>query len=369
MSSRNDRPDRPNFISSQAPKASVPVATTPGKTSSAGITAISAPAQTSGGVRIPVNQMANVGAYQPRYLDISGGGGGGGTYPRPPGAINGWNIDPAGYGDPTYMNDIQFGAPQAGADWTGYQQNSLASGMGDYAYWLTQQGRPRQGSSGGGGGGNAFAGRMGEFMTNFDKPMPTYTPYDKPMPQYTPFGAAQFEASPGYAFRQSEGQRAVQGSAAARGGFFSGQTGIELNAMGQNIASAEFGNAANLYNSNYQNVFNNWNAGYGLDTANQNAKYRDWENAFNTRNVEQTNQYNRLAAVSGIGQVSANQLGSMGYNAAQLGGQYMSNIGNAQAGGITSAAGYNAAGNSNAMNQVWGAYGAANPNGGFWGRG
>ena len=52
-----------------------------------------------------------------------------------------------------------------------------------------------------------------------------------------------FEADPGYGFRLSEGLRALERSAAARGGLMSGGTGKALQRYGQNLASQEYGNA------------------------------------------------------------------------------------------------------------------------------
>lgn len=55
-----------------------------------------------------------------------------------------------------------------------------------------------------------------------------------------PFGAQQFEQDPGYAFRQSEGMKALERSAAARGGLMSGATGKALQRYGQDLGSQEF---------------------------------------------------------------------------------------------------------------------------------
>ena len=41
---------------------------------------------------------------------------------------------------------------------------------------------------------------------------------------YTPFGMNQFQTDPGYGFRMSEGMKALERSAAARGGLLSGAT-------------------------------------------------------------------------------------------------------------------------------------------------
>ena len=53
---------------------------------------------------------------------------------------------------------------------------------------------------------------------------------------------ASFMASPDYEFRRGEGMRAIEGSAAARGGAFSGNALKALNQYNSNLASGEFGN-------------------------------------------------------------------------------------------------------------------------------
>lgn len=62
-----------------------------------------------------------------------------------------------------------------------------------------------------------------------------------------PFGAADFEADPGYAFRQSEGMKALERSAAARGNLLSGSTMKGIQRFGQDLASQEYQNAFNRY--------------------------------------------------------------------------------------------------------------------------
>jgi hypothetical protein len=52
-----------------------------------------------------------------------------------------------------------------------------------------------------------------------------------------------FEADPSYGFRLSEGLKALESSAAARGGLMSGGTGKALQRYGQDMASQEYGNA------------------------------------------------------------------------------------------------------------------------------
>jgi hypothetical protein len=70
--------------------------------------------------------------------------------------------------------------------------------------------------------------------------------------EYTPFGMAQFQADPGYAFRLSEGQKALERSAAARGNLLSGGTGKALTRYGQEMGSQEYMNAFNRYQAERQ---------------------------------------------------------------------------------------------------------------------
>jgi hypothetical protein len=65
--------------------------------------------------------------------------------------------------------------------------------------------------------------------------------------RYTPFGMEQFQADPGYGFRLKEGLRALENSAAARGGLLSGNAMRGITRYGQGLASEEFGNAFNRY--------------------------------------------------------------------------------------------------------------------------
>jgi hypothetical protein len=62
-----------------------------------------------------------------------------------------------------------------------------------------------------------------------------------------PFGQQDFEQDPGYAFRQAEGMRALERSAAARGGLMSGNTLKGIQRFGQDLASQEYGNAFNRF--------------------------------------------------------------------------------------------------------------------------
>lgn len=70
--------------------------------------------------------------------------------------------------------------------------------------------------------------------------------------EYTPFGMQQFQADPGYGFRMSEGMKALERSAAARGGLLSGGTGKALTRFGQEMGSQEYQNAFNRYQAERQ---------------------------------------------------------------------------------------------------------------------
>ncbi|ENU45344.1 DNA transfer protein p32 [Acinetobacter nosocomialis] len=113
---------------------------------------------------------------------------------------------------------------------------------------------------------------------------------------------------PSYKFRLNQGLNAVQGGAAAQGGLLSGATQKALNDYAQNFASQE-----------YQNAYNRYNA-------------------------DQTNQYNRLSNLVGLGQSAAAGVGNAGMQT----GQAIAN--NTMAGANAQAAGTIAAGNKTANN-------------------
>jgi len=96
-------------------------------------------------------------------------------------------------------------------------------------------------------------------------------------------GKVNMLADPGYAFRLAEGQKALERSAAARGGLISGGALKAAQRYGQDYASQEYQNA-------YNRALTEYNA----------AVQR-----------EQTG-YNRLSGLAGIGQQTAQQLGAAG---------------------------------------------------------
>lgn len=113
-----------------------------------------------------------------------------------------------------------------------------------------------------------------------------------------PFAMSDYQADPGYQFRLDEGMKALERSAAARGGLLSGASMKGIERFGQQTASDEYQNAYNRYQTN------------------------------------QGNQFNRLASLAGVGQTATNALGQAGQAyAGSVGNLAMtnaSNVGNAQ---------------------------------------
>jgi hypothetical protein len=125
--------------------------------------------------------------------------------------------------------------------------------------------------------------------------------------EYTPFGMAQFQADPGYGFRLSEGQKALERSTAARVGLQSGAALKAAARYGQEMGSQEF------------------------------------QNAFNRFQTERQARLNPLQSLAGVGQTSAQNLAGQ---AGQMGQNIAEGLGSAAA---ARAAGY--VGGANALNQ------------------
>ena len=131
-----------------------------------------------------------------------------------------------------------------------------------------------------------------------------------PMTDYKKFGMDQFQQDPGYAFRLSEGQKALDRQAAARGGLISGSALKAAQRYGQDMGSQEY------------------------------------MNAFNRYQTERSAALNPLQSLSGVGQTTATNLGTTGAaNAA--------NVGNL----ITGGAAASAAGRVGAANALTGGLG------------
>lgn len=105
-------------------------------------------------------------------------------------------------------------------------------------------------------------------------------------------GADMMQNDPGYQFRLQQGTDALQASAAARGTLGSGNTLTGITNYAQNYASNEYQNAYNRFNNN------------------------------------QTQSFNRLASVAGLGQTANGQMSQNMNNMGQLGSQFAGQVGN-----------------------------------------
>ena len=119
---------------------------------------------------------------------------------------------------------------------------------------------------------------------------------------YTPFGMQQFQADPGYAFRLSEGQKALERNAAMRGGLISGGALKAAARYGQEMGSQEY------------------------------------TNAFNRYQTERAAKLNPLQSLAGVGQTAVNQLGAAGQTYANQAGEALGAGAQARASGYMGAA-------------------------------
>lgn len=138
--------------------------------------------------------------------------------------------------------------------------------------------------------GNAGTGQTSDGVPN-TAPMAT-----SGAPQTAPDYSAFFK-SPDYTFRQSEGTKGIERSAAARGGAFSGNALKALTEFNSNLAAGEFGN-----------------------------------------------YFNRQAALAGIGQAATSQTNQAGLYTGSMVGNALQNQGDARASGVVGQ--YNSYGNA-----------------------
>jgi hypothetical protein len=87
------------------------------------------------------------------------------------------------------------------------------------------------------------------------------------MADYKPFDMNAFTQDPGYGFRLKQGQKALDASAAARGGLISGNALRAATAFGQDMGSQEYQNAFNRYQTERQATLSPYMtlAGYGTN--------------------------------------------------------------------------------------------------------
>lgn len=127
------------------------------------------------------------------------------------------------------------------------------------------------------------------------------------------FGMQDFTQDPGYQFRLDEGQKAIERSAAARGGLQSGAALKAAARYGQDMGSQEYQNAFNRYQTNRTNQLNPllglMNTGIGAAN--------NLTNAAGAQGQNQANAINDRGAYAASGQVGSanawgNAIGSIG---------------------------------------------------------
>jgi hypothetical protein len=138
-------------------------------------------------------------------------------------------------------------------------------------------------------------------------------------------------ADPSYQWRLNQGLAGVESSAAARGGYFSGNTGKALMDYGQGSASQE-----------YQNQFGRYNQILGNYMNQEGFNSNEYQNAFSRQMGINQNQFNQFSNIANMGM---NATGS----ANQSGSNYASNASN-----IAINQGNNIASNANNNANIWG---------------
>lgn len=186
-----------------------------------------------------------------------------------------------------------------------------------------------QGQGGGyGAQGGSLGSAMGQDASQYN---PAIGSYGSLM---TPFSQTNWQTDPGYQFRLSEGAKALERSAASKGMSLSGAQQQALSRYNQGFASNEYGNVYGRYNN------------------------------------DQTNQFNRLSSMAGLGQQANNSMANVGMNTANQIGSNQLGAGNANAAAWTAGTGAL----SNGLNS-WNNYNAwnslnngsqMNPNDGGW---
>jgi hypothetical protein len=242
-------------------------------------------------------------------------------------------FDEAGYNRAVdaYYAQQQAGAGGAGGGTftPGYFQDSGQESGGDV--YIQPTFVPGPAGVAGAGGGMAMPTRE-QFTTTMpvdqlrvDQASPDFGRYARD------FSMQDFEQDPGYAFRMSEGLKALDRQAAARGGLISGSALKGAQRFGQALGSQEYGSAFDRYQINRANQLNPLMSitGYGQTSTNTLGGYGSnlASNAANTMAAGSAAQADALGAAgqaraSGyVGQ--ANALNATLGNLTNIGGQYL----------------------------------------------
>lgn len=155
------------------------------------------------------------------------------------------------------------------------------------------------------------------------------------------FGASDFQTDPGYAFRLSEGMKALDRTAASRGGLLSGATLKGAQQYGQGLASQEYQNAFNRYQSNRAQ------------------QAQEYGNAFNRFQTERTNTLAPLQSLAGVGQSATQQAQQASQNYATGAANTLGTFGAAQGSNIIGSGNARASGYVGGSNALSGGVGQA----------
>jgi len=155
------------------------------------------------------------------------------------------------------------------------------------------------------------------------------------------FGANDYQADPGYAFRLSEGQKALERTAAARGGLISGGALKAATRYGQDMGSQE-----------YQNAYQRALTGYGTQVDRSNTAFSRGLTGYNADVARADTGYNRLASMAGVGQTTGQQLNTAGANYANTASNTLGNYGTAASNAVMGAGAATAAGQMGSANTL-----------------
>lgn len=185
--------------------------------------------------------------------------------------------------------------------------------------------------------------------------------YGGEQPAAFKFDPSQVQIDPGYQFRLSEGLKALERSAAARGGLLSGATGKALTRYGQEMGSQEFQNAYgramdrsltefesarqreaeqygraltgyNALTEREQQQYNRALTGYNALAEREQQQYNRALGQYNLGREQNAEMYNRLAGIASGGSQTASGLSAagraFGTAAGNIGAQSAQQIGN-----------------------------------------
>jgi len=170
---------------------------------------------------------------------------------------------------------------------------------------------------------------------------------------------ADLEMDPGYAFRKAEGEKAIQRSAAARGGALGGGVLQELNKYGSGLASQEYQNAFQRFRDSTKDRFGNL---FAVSGSGQEAATRQGGNlAMQGANLigaaetgagltTRASEYAGNADMGAADRVAGNQI-----RGAEVAGNYTTDAGAAQAAGTVGGSNALWSGIGGALNGITGA--------------